>query len=145
MIAICRSEMAKEQGVCNLHTCAQSLQPPHDQALLKLQRDGVRRRGVEAGEHRGQAERGAEVWQALHLHQGPAASPIPKPKVITRDNPRVIGICNTQSVIHFQELWAGQCWCGPGRQELIHQHGVRDARAGDFLTPKLRKKSDHED
>ena len=89
-----------------------------------------------------------------------------QPRVITRNNPRVLGIRDTQSVIHFQELLkdaARVMVVGNGgiATEIVYEldnvdvvWAIKDssissvfvdAGAGEFLTQKLRKNSDHDD
>merc|ERR550534_673628 len=89
-----------------------------------------------------------------------------QPRVITKDNPWVLGIRDTQSVIQFQELLkdsARVMVVGNGgiATEIVYEldnvdvvWAIKDssissvfvdAGAGEFLTQKLFKKSDNED
>ena len=89
-----------------------------------------------------------------------------QPRVIARDNPWVLGIRDTQSVMHFQELLkdsARVMVVGNGgiATEIVYEldnvdvvWAIKDssissvfvdAGAGEFLTQKLFKKSDNED
>ena len=89
-----------------------------------------------------------------------------QPRVITRDNPWVLGIRDTQSVIQFQELLkdaARVMVVGNGgiATEIVYEldnvdvvWAIKDssissvfvdAGAGEFLTQKLMKKSDNDD